>query len=73
LVYPNPASDYFIIDLNPITETVLVDIYDTHGRIVASQEISGNQRISISDLDNGVYVYKFRYNSNLFSGKILIQ
>lgn len=73
LVYPNPASDYFIIELNNISESVLVEVYDSHGRLVVSQEIIENQPISVSDLNKGIYVYKFVYNDNSFRGKILVQ
>ena len=73
LIYPNPATDYFTIDLKNGSETVLVEIYDTYGRMVSSKEIIENQTISVSDFVRGIYVYKFVYNGNLFSGKILVQ
>lgn len=73
LIYPNPASDYFSIELNNISESVLVEIFDNYGRMVSSQEIIENQPISVSDLDRGIYFYKFVYNGNLSSGKIVVQ
>jgi len=73
LIYPNPATDYFTIDLKNGSETVLVEIYDTHGRMVSSQEIIDNQPILVSDFDRGIYVYKFVHKGNMFSGKIVVQ
>lgn len=73
VVYPNPATGFFSIDLNSGSETVLVEVFDACGRRVLLEEIVENQPISVSHLDKGVYVYKFVFNEKAFSGKLLVQ
>ena len=73
VVYPNPATDFFSLDLNSGSETVLVEVFDTRGRRVLSEEIVENQPIFVSHLNKGVYVYKFVFNEKAYSGKLLVQ
>jgi len=73
LAYPNPATDFFTLDLNIGSDVVLVEVFDTRGKRVLSEEIVENQPISVSHLDKGVYVYKFVFNDKAYSGKLLVQ
>ena len=73
IVYPNPAKDYIIFTLTDITEPGSVEIYDALGRKVTEQKLLENNRIPVSNLKKGIYIYKISNNGFVYKGKILIE
>ena len=76
--YPNPANEHFFLDFSEIKqhiETAEIEIYDVFGRLVLAQKINENlNKVEISSLENGVYVYKIVGKSSVLgSGKIMVQ
>ena len=58
-IYPNPASDYFYLDFNGVSQSVQYQLIDISGGLVLSGVISGNkERIELSDLANTSYIIK---------------
>lgn len=69
-IYPNPTSSYLFIESELYKGEFL--IYNSNGQLVhSSQLISGINRIDLSKIENGLYLYKV--SNELKSGKILIQ
>ena len=57
LVYPNPFTDYIIV--NTITDGIAT-IYNLSGNVILNTNLqSGNNRIETSALPKGIYVLKF--------------
>lgn len=58
-IYPNPASDKLIIDVNLGGETMCI-IYDMSGRKLMERNVSDNGKntLSVSNLKDGVYIVK---------------
>lgn len=55
-VYPNPATEYFVLNGNTSGESLTVNVYDVTGKIIISQTTSSNQEIiDISELARGTY------------------
>jgi len=54
-IYPNPASDYFYVELNKITEVKNACLTDALGKKVMSPALSTDKKINISELDKGIY------------------
>lgn len=55
-VYPNPATDYMMIDIN---QNAKASIYSLTGVLIKTIDISNhNSRLDISDLANGAYLLK---------------
>ncbi|MDR6966189.1 hypothetical protein J2X31_000182 [Flavobacterium arsenatis] len=52
-IYPNPASDYFTIQLD---EQAKVAVYDISGRIILEKNIASTEKINTSSLTSGVYI-----------------
>lgn len=73
IVYPNPAKDFIIFNLSDVTEPCIVELYDVQGRKVTEQKLSGNNRIPVSNLKKGIYIYKFNYKGFVYKGKILVE
>jgi len=58
-VYPNPVSNYLNIECEE--NIIKLELYDTFGRIVISQEsVLNNTSIDVSSLANGIYILKLR-------------
>jgi PKD repeat protein len=52
-IYPNPAAESIVVSA---TEPVVLKIVDMKGRVVKQTELSGNQKLSVAELPEGVYV-----------------
>ncbi|KAB2813690.1 T9SS type A sorting domain-containing protein [Phaeocystidibacter luteus] len=59
-VYPNPASDYFSINLPHAVTSAEFSILDLNGRCLHSGKASSGKHIPIHDLPPGKYVVKIK-------------
>lgn len=69
MVYPNPASDQLTINYQ-LTELdiAVFEIYNVVGEKVLSQTLNtseGEQKLSLSSLNSGVYFYKYSINDRI--------
>jgi len=55
-IYPNPASDYIIV--NNLQDKMTIRIFNLLGKLVKTTIVSGTEKISVSDLSTGVYIIK---------------
>lgn len=70
-LYPNPASDYF--NLN-IEASSLLEIFDSMGkRISVVQIFKGNNTIKVSGFPDGIYFIMMRNEKQSASAKIIIR
>ena len=53
-IYPNPVSNFLMIDLNNKNELSIVKIYDIYGQIAIAERITKN-KINVSSLNSGIY------------------
>ena len=72
-VYPNPATDYINFIMKSMPGTVLIELFDTQGRLVISKEASGDVRLWTGNLMSGLYLYRLSYNGKMQQGKIIIK
>lgn len=70
-VYPNPTSDFVVFDLENSVSPALVDIYNLHGQKLISQKLSNNNKLSLNQLKNGIYIYVLTQGAEINKGKIL--
>ncbi|MBK8348871.1 MAG: T9SS type A sorting domain-containing protein [Saprospiraceae bacterium] len=75
LVFPNPTSDYFSLDIPTDLRLTNAELrmYDLYGRLVMSKkglEIQESQ--DISTLPNGIYFIELKENGRAFRNKLLI-
>jgi hypothetical protein len=77
-VFPNPITNYSVVRLYvPTVETVLLNIYDSNGRLVRklySGKASGISDIEIdkTGISAGVYYIQLKSDSNLLVKKIVV-
>ena len=70
-LYPNPTSNF--ISISGLTTEVEVEIYDPLGKKVLFEKIERNQnKIDVSQLKPGVYLFKIREFDNITLKRVLI-
>ena len=70
-VYPNPNSGVFFIDMsNNIQEDVLIEIINSMGQVVFSDQFSSKDQIEVNltQLPTGVYIARIIDSKNELSG-----
>jgi hypothetical protein len=72
-IYPNPASEFFVLK-NLENENALVSIFDMTGRLVYNNTLTGNQNeVNIQNLANGTYMVKVLSNEKVASQLLIKQ
>ena len=72
-VYPNPASEFFVLDGIEPPGTLCFELFDMQGRIVLSLEISNGEKVTVQHLSRGLYLYKYSADSAIHTGKLIIK
>ena len=70
-MYPNPASDYIILDFDSKKITQL-KIINTTGKVVQTEQIYRNAKINISELPSGIYIAQLLVDGSNYSKKRFI-
>jgi hypothetical protein len=65
VVFPNPASDQLRFSWNENTPSFNLEIYNAAGMLVLSQLVVNKASVSISQLPEGLYLYKLSDNYSL--------
>ena len=60
-VYPNPNFGDFKVDIRGIKVPLIMQIFDTWGQVVRTQEIVNNGQVHITDMPKGTYFLKLTY------------
>jgi len=68
-IYPNPVKDVFRID--GLTENAEISIVDLNGKLVKCQQIMGNEKVSIGELSQGVYLVRITTSKGYVESKLL--
>ena len=73
LIYPNPASNYFIINSTEVNE---IEIFDLNARLILSVKVNNLNSVPIdcSKFQKGIYVLSIRTkNNSIKTDKIVIE
>ena len=73
-IYPNPASNFIIVNINDFRiNQIKAEIYDILGKSVYNENIKpANNRINVSNLNDGIYFLKLSGKDFHTSEKIII-
>ncbi|MEP7195388.1 MAG: choice-of-anchor V domain-containing protein [Saprospiraceae bacterium] len=72
-VYPNPVKEELYVDWNSDIAEGLVTIYSLNGNLISStKDYLPNQKIILSDLENGIYILQLELNGFKQRSKIYI-
>ncbi len=70
IIYPNPNSGKFIIELN---DNMVVSLYNTIGSLVYKKNmLAGKNIIDIENLHSGTYLIKAQNEQLIIENKILL-
>lgn len=74
-VYPNPASEFISLNINPtLNSSLTLTIYNSIGSLVKMETLEQNQRqINVGDLSNGIYMLKIKSDNFTGNQKLIIQ
>ena len=75
-VYPNPAKDYIIFEMqaNKSTVSTPMEIFDIYGRKVASLPMaSGKAVLDVRSFTNGIYFYRLSHEGRHKAGKFVVR
>jgi hypothetical protein len=73
-VYPNPTSDFLIVNGHTNSTNSKLKLFDMNGSPVFNDYISGKKKIDISNLTGGQYVLRVESkDGNVWTQKVVIQ
>jgi hypothetical protein len=72
-LYPNPASEYITINLSETYYNSLFELFDINGNKILFKAVNESERINISNLKSGLYIYGIWDGKQRKHGKLLIK
>ena len=73
-VYPNPAKEFVLVDMAE-NQDVVLKLFTLTGQVVLQEQVKGlGQKINISSLKEGLYIYKILdEKGKMITGKLIIR
>ena len=72
-VYPNPAFDYFTIDINADLFKANIEIRNILGeKIYSAQVKSGNEKINCKNFSSGIYIVSITNGKKIITKKLIV-
>jgi hypothetical protein len=71
-VFPNPATDFVTFELENISQSATLELYNIQGKKVLAHSVE-NSPISVSNLSPGLYLYKVIDGESVKTGKLIIK
>jgi hypothetical protein len=74
-VYPNPANEFITVQIENYNQPLELTIYDVIGSQVYRKQVDFNDqhKISVDDLESGLYFISFVIDNTLVTKKILVK
>jgi hypothetical protein len=72
-IYPNPAKDKISISASTSNREFEVEIFAAKGEVMIKETFSGNVKLDVSTLRQGVYFIRISGNNQLVTQKLIIQ
>ena len=62
MVFPNPSSDYFILNYEATQNITSIRLIDVNGKII--KVFNANKNIDVTDINSGIYLLQIEINNN---------
>lgn len=69
-IYPNPTSNYIVVNTTSNTNVVLIDAL---GRNVLTTSVNGQENIDVTNLNDGMYILNISQENNSITKKLIIR
>ncbi len=69
LVYPNPVIDRLCFKQLSGQTAIHIEVIDVHGKLVKRVEISGDESMDVSDIENGFYICRIVTDNGVLNTK----
>lgn len=74
IVFPNPALDYFTVQVKNLSDNSSVMVTSSDGKIVLSEQLMKNETVvSAANLSKGIYLITLITNNNRQTKKLVVQ
>jgi hypothetical protein len=71
-IFPNPASDYIIINSNETEQNWLIELVDVNGRIVISDKQRAKvYKLDLREIEPGQYILRLSCGNKFISRSII--
>ncbi len=70
VLYPNPATNFISFQGNS-SEKVNLKIFDISGKLILDQRLTTNQKIDVSNINSGIYLYSLTTENSIQTGKFV--
>jgi hypothetical protein len=70
-IYPNPAFDFVNIKLTNDEYKAEIKLYNLSGQMIYEKKIKQNERLNLSNLNPGAYIYYLIENNKNSTGKLI--
>jgi hypothetical protein len=72
LIYPNPVTDFFMVNLSESTVKFQLTVYNSSGQALITKHITPmDQWVNVSTLSKGVYIVKITSGNIISFGKFV--
>lgn len=73
-IYPNPSNGEFTVNVNVLSENMLMEIYNVIGKLVYSKQLtSSSSNVNLNNHANGIYMIRILDNKNQVSVSKIIK
>ncbi len=72
LIYPNPTSDNFYVDIPSARGEIRIAVYDLNGLLILSRAISNKTSIDVSTFSNGIYSISLTTGDGTINKKLVV-
>ncbi|WP_159519942.1 T9SS type A sorting domain-containing protein [Sunxiuqinia indica] len=72
-IYPNPASQFIAINFPDSYHKVWLELFDLYGTKILSKAVNKSEKINISNLNCGLYIYSIWVDEQKTVGKLIIK
>ena len=70
-MFPNPASEHLTFSIATNNNKAMFELFDLQGRKIISKEVNNNEKISLKNMDSGMYLYHLNVDGNKQTGKLV--
>lgn len=72
-LYPNPASAFIIVNFPHSYHEASFEVFDLNGKKLLYKTVTNREKINVSNLNHGLYIYSVSIDDRKTIGKLLIK